>query len=460
MDDLERYKTFKNMFSKVGDILKSRYSLRIGEYQTLAELGLFIDTFMSSACLNKPDEENLKSWLDVIWSKLDEKFYSTALVFYYLNRDWHKDPDGYFSKAIPQIVVDKAIVKLGSQSVSLSLFKTMIKEIPKLIITLNDIMKDESTEKGVLFWFMVLNLLDFVSEIRNEDGGSINSEFLNFKSFIEKNSSSLKTAADTNKGLMSFAFQMKNIHNLKVGIKEPPLNDLGDKALAFALIYKLKIGDKITKDIFEKMNKYKESHLFWVIYAWGKLLSMEGSLGSIPYFIEENMSSIYHLVWENSGNSSCDLTELDISNIRSIGDKEIRRHLYSFFIKHPMVMEGERARLIEELRKSNAPGEISDFNVEIELDKNKRKMICIPIKSGKELRDKKTKKITEDYTYQMIRPLATFPGRSVVFPVIIAEETVAATELFSMFRVNLNLPISPIVTDTYAKIMKNAGILG
>lgn len=452
-----------NLFAEFNDKFKEarkmliRFSGRPGDFQSIAELGIFLHSFIEGASLNEGDKLNLLSWIEAIVNELDFGSMNSSFCLHYFNTSAYQDPKHYCNITIPQVMVLKALHRLSPEKAKGSLFDNMVPEIPKLTLTLTGMMKEGSLREDGLFWFLVLNILDYLNEIKNEKEDALESEFQKFGKFVEENASSLRIASNKRASLQSFAYQIQSDYGLNLGVSDVPLSSLKDKALAFRLLASTVIGEQT---LIDNLDELHPKQLFWVISAWKNTLPKYGYVGAVPFYKEMDVDLVCREVLGDPEElKTIELTQDEIEKIRGYGDKEIREQLHSYFVGHPLVPSYEKQRLSEEREKSNAPGEISDFNVRIEIKGMGSILVCMPIKSGREMKNAGPDKITERYVYQMLRPLALVPKDSVVISIIIAKETVAATDVFTAMRHNLKLPMTAIVTETYGQFLKKAGLL-
>lgn len=101
----------------------------------------------------------------------------------------------------------------------------------------------------------------------------------------------------------------------------------------------------------------------------------------------------------------------DIERLMKFDDGEIRNRLVNILQRSKYLSAVEKERLIEEGTKPHTGGEISDFEVRIELGPYDIIQACLPIKSAREI---KTPSVSEKYAYQIMKPFIRLYDKCVV----------------------------------------------
>ncbi|MGS5021011.1 hypothetical protein [Paenibacillus sp. JJ1683] len=86
---------------------------------------------------------------------------------------------------------------------------------------------------------------------------------------------------------------------------------------------------------------------------------------------------------------------------------------------------------------------------------NKVNYLCMPFKSGQEIK----KKVTEDVTYQVYRPFANFGNKAVVVFVSPCEGTEPFYNAIKRATANLNWTIHTLMGDNLMKLLKYNSVI-
>lgn len=102
---------------------------------------------------------------------------------------------------------------------------------------------------------------------------------------------------------------------------------------------------------------------------------------------------------------SVDVTEADLKNLQNLDDQELRTKVSE------VIKGADSAELLRESKKPHGVSEISDMEVKTRY-RGKRLFLCMPFKSGKEIR---SKSVPVEISYQIVRPFIEFKKCAVIF---------------------------------------------
>ena len=209
------------------------------------------------------------------------------------------------------------------------------------------------------------------------------------------------------------------------------------------------------------MKYWYYKYLWWIAYSWIKMNEGKETIGVLPVSRKEiEVDLVFDSLWGNSSElANLKIEDGERNKVLEFKDEDIKKCLYDYLITHPLTTTYTKSMLLEEKEKAHGGGEISDFNFEIELEREKI-WIAIPIKSAHESGSSSFEKMTQNYFYQLVRPILNFPNKKVVvFPIILTKRTLNTTEFLTLVRAQLNLPILTINTELYTKILKKHDLL-
>lgn len=192
----------------------------------------------------------------------------------------------------------------------------------------------------------------------------------------------------------------------------------------------------------------------------GSVLGWRASIGILPFYRRLDIDTVSRMVWGDTRELyDISINKEEIDKTLNLSAIEIKQHLYDYFKKHSQITEYSLTRLSAERDKADAGGEISDFNVEIYAG-GKNIWITLPIKSGRESGNRKRDKMEQNYFYQFIRPILSFPLDEVaVFPIILVKPTLNSNESLSQIRAHLKLPILVLDIEIFTRFLKREKLI-
>ncbi|OMF43534.1 hypothetical protein [Paenibacillus peoriae] len=148
--------------------------------------------------------------------------------------------------------------------------------------------------------------------------------------------------------------------------------------------------------------------------------------------------------------NATELTEEDKQKILNYNDEELREAVAQIIINiDKSIVEREKV-------KPHGVYEISDMELPIKkVGTNKVNYLCMPFKSGQEIK----KKVTEDVTYQVYRPFANFGNKAVVVFVSPCEGTEPFYNAIKRATANLNWTIHTLMGDNLMKLLKYNSVI-
>lgn len=143
-----------------------------------------------------------------------------------------------------------------------------------------------------------------------------------------------------------------------------------------------------------------------------------------------------------------DIDDSDIKKVESMDDGVLRKKISEIIINiDPNVVKREST-------KSHGPFEISDMELPIFFEK-KRLYLCLPFKSGVEIKDK----VEAKHLYQIMRPFVHLGDKAIVVFISAREGTeVFRNEIKKMNTMSL-FKVETIMGDTLVKLLKANGVI-
>lgn len=472
-----------NMIQKYWAISKNE--MKWGDKKRLAEFELLLDDFIR---LGKFAPIDLVAMQRISYDiadtlRRDQIIFYYSSFHYFFNAILHRDEMSEIGKIIFQINIQITIMRIQIQHGHISgcseddyYFKGRGTELIDAIAIIFERGEQEYVVPAVLY--LLLNYLQSLLEYLQSDNDW-------YRDVVVKNATKC----------MELVKGFCEVEHIKEDIKQ------NEKIKSF--IYKVAymynvLFDKSIDGIMEKVSAFEKSKVFsndiWAlnsIYYINKekfnsvsneLLSDESEYEKLyedakPIYLKNNMYWLY----ENGDNSfdviklpdiqrdedntwfkmeyyfkgyeesfDIEITDEDINTLNGYNDEKLRSKIAKIIVNiDPHTVERES-------RKSHGPLEISDMELPIRhQERFTTYYLCIPVKSGVEIRNK----VDESITYQILRPFTYFANRAVVVFVSAKEASEAFYNCVKRAKANLNFDIYMLEGKTLAKILKYNNLL-
>lgn len=455
------FNEFNEGFQYVRTILEDQTgqfgNLSVHERNIISETTIFLHNMINQVEINKIETELINSWLRQCRHVLGREFEGNFILrFYYFKKNYHENPASTVESIISLLVSLRALKTYGHKlPISITSWNYLERDMSNYRETLDEILKEIRPENSVFELFMLLNTIDMIDTIN--ESFILKEELNELIKIAENHQHSFNIAFEISPGLKVYAVDLVNRINLQIDTGEIPSN-LSGKSGAFLTLFELKNGIIPSSDQLRLIQHPSCLHLWWIANALTKKLNGEEFVGILPFYHNiTDIDNVFNLVWGKIEDlHEIQITEEDIEEVLDYTDQDIKNKLYEYFINHQQITDFSRIHLVEEKDKAHAGGEISDFNVEFNLE-NDKIWVAIPIKSG---RESKGKKMEQTYFYQFIRPLVSFSQKNVVvFPIILLKPTLNTHEFLSLVRAHLDLPIIVLNTENFTRFLKRENLL-
>jgi hypothetical protein len=171
-----------------------------------------------------------------------------------------------------------------------------------------------------------------------------------------------------------------------------------------------------------------------------------------PTFNPSNVDEITEKLFPEyfSSKDQLTITTDEIAKLMTFTDTEIRAKLAAIFQRSKYITSSEKEGLPAESKKPHTGGEISDFEVCMEIGSHNLLHICLPIKSGREI----TTSVPENYAYQILKPFVRLYDRCVVIFVTSRRCSQALDGYIKQLKALYGFPIDVIQEEYLCRIFK------
>lgn len=460
IESISDYEIFKDSFRDLWNILEPQISepseLGIYARKILSEAILFLDEMINNVEMDEMEEDFAKNWIGWMSHILGRTFNSNIILrLYYFDKDYSDKPEGTVESLI-SIMVSLRSLSLNSPLISRGTtdYKYFKRDLPNFRESLERIFAQNEGELANEL-FLLLNTIDTLNTL---DFPEFNSELEKFIQLTCDLQDLFEQSFDLSPGLLIYATDLVNRLNLPIELNEIP-STLYGKPCAFYALLKLKNDESVDLSELDNAKTPKSKHLWWIAQSWTKLKQGIDKISILPFYSRMNVEMMFKYVWGDVNEiMSIYVEDGEIGEVLQFNDKEIRNQLYKYFRSHKYLSTYSPTKLIEERDKSHGGGEISDFNIKIDLSKSV--WVSIPIKSGRESGSQSRKKMEMNYFYQFVRPLLSLgPTQCVVFPIILVRPTLNAHEFLTQVRAHLELPIMVLDIHFYTRFLKKHSMI-
>jgi len=240
-----------------------------------------------------------------------------------------------------------------------------------------------------------------------------------------------------------------------------------DRILSLCSLYYL--NKEKFADLFEKSFEDLSSRVNWInrpfyvkmliLYLRNKEIGIEPiDLKIKPLFRTLDVEEIIKKLFPDyfSVKRKGDVTVTDLEILMSYDDPQIRESLANIFGRSMYLDEPQKMKLLEEARKPHTPSEISDFEVKLALNQFDSIYVCLPIKSGREI---KTDTVPEKYAYQIMKPFIHLYNNCVVIFITAKKCSQALDAYIKKLKALYGFPIEVIQERTLCDLLKFYGQL-
>ncbi len=457
------YSDFDDGFGEIHAILYSHHSgerglLRVRQRITVAEMAIFLEELLSSAGLSQDESPYAQTWLEEACHILGRELESGIIHwFYYFRKHYLQDPRTATDQALSLTIAIRALETCGhGVRRGTTPWRIIEHDIPKMCSALGKAIESRGSEPAANELFLVLNLIELLSCI--DDSEPLRVQLDALRHLIERSRDAFLEGYVTAPGLAAYADELRRRLGLNIPEVEGQLATRG-KAAAFVALDRVREGKQAPPNLLQEARESGGKHLWWIATAWGRRNAGDATVGILPFFRPWDVNAAFTVVWGDPAElSNVGISESELNWLMALTAKEIKGLLHTYFLTHPAITPSSRANLDFEREKPDAGGEISDFNVEFTVAE-RTFWAAIPIKSGREVGTRNAGRVSVEYVHQWIAPALAFGSeRAVVFPILLTRPTLDAGEFISQLRARLDLPIAPVGTETFLKILKTHGL--
>jgi hypothetical protein len=447
---------FESGLSDVRSILETSWGYtkpKTGEIKALGETVRFLTRFRESQNLSDNEDRFLQTWVDQASDVLIRPFKTgRALNLKYYSSDRGEDRWGEQNKVLASLLSLEAIEiegpELGRGSTTWDIVVRGIAHLYDEIERGLDRYHDEE-QTGDLY-FIIFNTLEVFDVLENPE--HLRGDAAKFRSLVESYEGDLRNKMNRSPGLKVYTYDLAHRGLISTDVEEPPFQ--GD---VFHALGRLNRGESVQPSNIDY--NHRSPHLYAIARAWARVAQNEDS-GVIPFYRNIDIDEVYRRVWGDPQQIANETISRDqVDTVVSMDDSEIQKHLFEILSTNEKLTQESRSALGQELRKSHTGAEISDFDIEMELD-DRVVSVSFPIKSGVEAGNKTADKLAEGNLHQIVRPATRFKTERVaVFPILIAGLTLNANETIKTWRSNFDIPIAVIDRDEFTRILLHHGVL-
>jgi hypothetical protein len=456
----EFYEAFQPLWEIIDDQSGKNFgNLNPYARRSIAEAAFILREMAIQINLDDYEANFVQTWIDQFIHVLGREFEGNFILrFYYFYKNYQKDPARTVDSMISIVVALRALEICGhGPTRGGTVWGYFERDVPFFRKRLGWILEKDNEEGYCNELFLLLNMIELLYIIKNST--ILKEEFEEFIKLANWLQKQFDIAFRLSPGLKIYAADMADKIGLTIEIDDI-IAIPGGKPATFLALNILRKGGRPSSHIIDRAQQSSATHLSWIAKAWDRYLAGEHRIGILPFYRRLDIDAVSYMVWGNIRelyNISINREEIDKAlNLSAI---EIKQRLYDYFKKHSQITEYSLTRLSAERDKADAGGEISDFNVEIYAG-GKNIWITLPIKSGRESGNRKRDKMEQNYFYQFIRPILSFPLDEVaVFPIILVKPTLNSNESLSQIRAHLKLPILVLDIEIFTRFLKREKLL-
>lgn len=418
-----------------------------GNIKAIGESVRFFNRLQQDDALSEREKQYVQTWIDRSKDCLIRPFESgRTLNLAYYSGDRGRDRWGELTKVLASLLSLEAIRGVDSP---LSLqdttweyveegFDHICKETEE---TLQQFQDSHSTGD---VYFVLLNGIEVLDGIKASD--DITGYQRKLHTILEKFEDDFRDEIASKKGLHIYSFDLYHRNLIAVDLNEPEYT--GD---AYHALGRLRRGVRIEPSSIEL--KRRSPHLSGIAKAWARAKCGEPS-GIVPFYLPLDMEEVYRRVWGDPNDiESQSVGGSARKKVLAMKDKDVKENLYEILKGNKHLTTASRSSLKKEVEKAHSGAEISDFDIEIEMDEE-RISVSMPIKSPAEAGNKNVDKLSEENINQIVRPASRFrTERVAVFPILLSGMTSYSNETLKSWRSNFDFPIVTIDLDEFSKIL-------
>jgi len=455
---------FYEAFQPLWDILENQSGENFGNLspharRSIAETVIFLNQMVKHIELDDYESNFVQTWIKQFVHVLGREFEGNFILsFHYFYKNYKQDPARTVHSMISIVVALRALETCGSGPTrGGTVWNYFEIDMPFFRKGLGWILEKDNEEGHGDELFLLLNIIDLLSII--DDSTILKDECKEYIKLANTFQRQFEDAFLFSPGLRIYLADIADKSGLSINPGDIATIPNG-KPAAFRALNILRNGCRPSQDILDKAKQSSASHLWWIATAWNRYLAGEHRIGILPFYRRLDVDTISCMVWGDMRSLySISINNEEIEKVLNLTSEEIKQTLFDYFKVHSQITQNSLTRLYAERDKADAGGEISDFNVEIYTGK-KNIWIALPIKSGRESGRRKRVSMEQNYFYQFIRPILSFPLDEVaVFPIILVKPTLNSNELLSQIRAHLKLPILVLDIEIFTRFLKREKLL-
>ena len=329
--------------------------------------------------------------------------------------------------------------------------------LKKFIPQVNEVFDRHAEEYGIQTWFVLLNLVEALNEPESPN------LLKKYQQLVTRHGNSLTECMQTSIGLQAYAYDLSEQGLIQVTVPQlTPCqrSELDSRGLVYDLLGRLRRGESTTTSELSDTTPSKKPHLWAIARSWNRARHDKPS-SILPYSRGVDLDSLFTKLFVADDG---DLTEVvvestDLQTVRRMDDEQIQRKLVSLFESNQLLTQTSRVSLSQEQEKAHAGGEISDFDIEVEIEDGRTPYyVSFPIKSHLEAGTHSVRQLSESNLHQLLRPITRF-RKGAVFPILIAGVSLNLQEALKEHRSQFNLPIKFVDEELFTKILKHNGLI-
>lgn len=172
-----------------------------------------------------------------------------------------------------------------------------------------------------------------------------------------------------------------------------------------------------------------------------------------PDFKPLNVEQITEMLFSEyfANQEKVSISKNDLDTLMNYDDAEIRQKLANILQQSKYLSKIQKEQLAKESKKPHTGAEISDLELRIDSKPNGTIYVCLPVKSGKEIR---TQSVPESYAYQIMKPFIHLYDNCVVIFVTARKCSQALDAYVKKLKSLYRFPIAVVQEEFLCRIFK------
>ena len=429
-----------------------KFSPPTKQRQRIGEMVRFMSRYADSPKITDRDRHYVSSWVNQGRHSLERASNITdCLCFRNFVDNMQKNEHQAFNRSMG-IAVPLQAISHSNNGLPSSYWRETEISLSKFVRQANRIFNSFPDEYGMQTWFVLLNLIEALSDPSAPDLLS------DYQRLVSKHESHFLDCTDISPGLRVYAYDLNDQGLISIAVPEissSQRSGFEPRTLVYDILGRLRREESTTLSELTDAVPAQNAHLWAVARAWNRTYHDEPS-GVLPYSHGVDLDYLFDKLFapEETDLTTVTLNPEDLRKVRKMDDEQIQSALVSLFESNRFLTKTSRVSLSQEQTKAHAGGEISDFDVEVKIaDDKSTYYVSFPIKSSAEAGNQTVEQLAESNLHQLLRPTIQFRDCA-VFPILVAGTSLNLQEVLKSHRSQFNLPIKFIDEELFGKILK------